>query len=102
MSIWIFLPKFLEDHEVEAYWESSVEIPNMPIRYFEDLTAFYFKSEEFDPSNKWQVRFFVFLAYPYIYCLSLFQSLLNNWTMPMFGMLYILVPDLFIAQEDVH
>ena len=52
MGIWIFLPKYLEDHEVEAYWESSVEIPNMPIRYFEDFTAHYFKSEEFDPSNK--------------------------------------------------
>ena len=51
MGIWIFVPNFLSDNEIEASWESSIEVPNMPIRYFEEMTAFYFESEKFDPAN---------------------------------------------------
>ena len=51
MGIWIFVPNFFEENEVETSWESAVEVPNMPIRYFEEMTAFYFESEKFDPAN---------------------------------------------------
>ena len=74
------------------FWLSAVDVPAIPIKYFEDAAAYYFGTEQFDPSSTQQVQFFVFLAYPYIYNTSMLYSIWNIFTMPLAGFMYLFAP----------